>query len=300
MEETKRKTVTWAVIIFIVSVLLILALWKFPQWQVAHFKAEGITNVKDLAELEDKFRATLAQIIGGIGFLLGLYFTWRRITATDRNLEIARESVRVDREGQITERFTRAIDQLGGDKLEIRLGGIYALERIASDSQRDHWQVMEVLTAYIRENAPRKDIIDEVKETKRKQGDKETKSTKRLLEVMEALFAHVREDAPWKAKAKRMMGKQEDESKQLEDKQEGEGQKPGEPAEEQFPAEIPTLPTDIQAVLTVLGRRKWVEQEEEDQFLDLSGTDLRKADFNKADLQKARLIGANLRGAWLI
>ena len=39
--------------------------------------------------------------------------------------------------------------------MAIRLGGIYALERIAKDSEKDHGPIMEVLTAYVRENAPR-------------------------------------------------------------------------------------------------------------------------------------------------
>ncbi|MDN2579919.1 pentapeptide repeat-containing protein [Aquibium sp. ELW1220] len=38
--------------------------------------------------------------------------------------------------------------------LEVRIGSIYALERIAQDSLRDHIQIMEILCAYIRENAP--------------------------------------------------------------------------------------------------------------------------------------------------
>lgn len=38
--------------------------------------------------------------------------------------------------------------------LEVRIGAIYALERIAKDSLRDHLQIMEMLCAYIRENAP--------------------------------------------------------------------------------------------------------------------------------------------------
>lgn len=49
-------------------------------------------------------------------------------------------------------------DQLAYEKtepnLEVRLGAIYALERIAQDSTRDHFQIMEILSAYIRENAP--------------------------------------------------------------------------------------------------------------------------------------------------
>jgi Pentapeptide repeats (8 copies) len=36
----------------------------------------------------------------------------------------------------------------------VRLSGIYALERIARDSARDHPAVMEVLSAYVREHVP--------------------------------------------------------------------------------------------------------------------------------------------------
>lgn len=38
--------------------------------------------------------------------------------------------------------------------LEVRIGSIFALERIAQDSPRDHIQIMETLCAYIRENSP--------------------------------------------------------------------------------------------------------------------------------------------------
>ena len=38
----------------------------------------------------------------------------------------------------------------------IRLGGIYALEQIATNSAHNHWPVMEVLTAFVREQAPAK------------------------------------------------------------------------------------------------------------------------------------------------
>jgi hypothetical protein len=37
--------------------------------------------------------------------------------------------------------------------IEVRLGAIYALERIAQDSPRDHLQIMEILTAYVRQNS---------------------------------------------------------------------------------------------------------------------------------------------------
>jgi hypothetical protein len=106
---------------------------------------------------------TLAQILAGTALLSGLYFTWRGQRLTQESLEDTRkntqENLRVTREGQITERFTRAIDQLGkvedGKKLfEVRIGGIYALQRIARESDEDYWPIMEILTAYVRQNAP--------------------------------------------------------------------------------------------------------------------------------------------------
>src|SRR5215217_7452522 len=107
---------------------------------------------------------TLAQILAGTALLSGLYFTWR--------------TLQVNREGQITERFTRAIDQLGkvdenNNKLfEIRIGGIYALERIARESEEDYEPIMEVLTAYVRQNAP----LKPGKETAEEESDKEERT----------------------------------------------------------------------------------------------------------------------------
>src|SRR6266511_3903107 len=74
-----------------------------------------------------------------------------------RSDERLREQITLAQEGQITERFTRAIDQLGQpgpDRLDVRLGGIYALERIARDSPADRATIGEVLTAFIRGHAP--------------------------------------------------------------------------------------------------------------------------------------------------
>jgi len=134
-------------------VLLIAVLWFVPQLQGRYF-SHGVSS-KEIPALVNEYRRTWAQIIGGFALLLGLYFTWRRVEISQRTLETAQDQ-------QVTERFTRAIDQLGATddngsfQLEIRLGGIYALERIARDSERDHWPIMEVLTAYVRQHAPRR------------------------------------------------------------------------------------------------------------------------------------------------
>ena len=117
-----------------------------PQLQGEYFSQE--VPVEERPALVNEYRRTWAQIIGGFGLLLGLYFTWRR--------------VEISQDQQVPERFTRAIDQLGATddttskpRLEVRLDGIYALEQIAWDSpKRDYSTVMEVLTAYVRENAP--------------------------------------------------------------------------------------------------------------------------------------------------
>src|SRR6266511_3519309 len=74
-----------------------------------------------------------------------------------RSDERLREQITLAQEGQITERFTRAIDQLGQpgpDRLDVRLGGIYALERIAHDSPTHRLAVFEIFTAFIRSHAP--------------------------------------------------------------------------------------------------------------------------------------------------
>uniref|UniRef100_UPI001177ECCC pentapeptide repeat-containing protein n=1 Tax=Calothrix rhizosoleniae TaxID=888997 RepID=UPI001177ECCC len=61
-------------------------------------------------------------------------------------------NVKIAEDKQITERFSKAIEQLGSEKIEVRLGAIYTLERIAKDSPKDHWTIMEILTAFVRHN----------------------------------------------------------------------------------------------------------------------------------------------------
>jgi hypothetical protein len=79
--------------------------------------------------------------------LVGAYFTYRQVMNS-------REQLRIAQEGQITERFTRAIDQLGHAQVDVRIGGIYALARIARDSTSDLITIGQVLTAFIRSHAP--------------------------------------------------------------------------------------------------------------------------------------------------
>lgn len=63
------------------------------------------------------------------------------------------EQTNADRQRRITESFSKAVEQLASDKLEVRLGGIYSLERISKESPDDYWTVMETLCAFVRERA---------------------------------------------------------------------------------------------------------------------------------------------------
>lgn len=66
----------------------------------------------------------------------------------------------LSRSGQMTERFTKAVEQMGAGTTEVQIGGIFALERIARDSPRDHPAVMELLTEFVRINAHRVFVRD--------------------------------------------------------------------------------------------------------------------------------------------
>ena len=87
----------------------------------------------------DDVRGRLIQLGAGLLAAGALVFTARNFW--------------LSREGHVTDRYTKAIEQLGSERLDVRLGAIYALERIMIDSERDHPTIVEVLAAFIREHA---------------------------------------------------------------------------------------------------------------------------------------------------
>jgi ribosomal protein L29 len=136
-------------------------LW-LPHWMVnqsGHWSHEKLTRQEYAMEVNE-YRKTIAQILAGAGGLYALYLVFKRTHAAIETLETTKATLETAKESQITERFTKAIEQLGAcDKdgrrlLEVRFGGIYALERIARDSPRDHGPIMEILMAYVRQNSP--------------------------------------------------------------------------------------------------------------------------------------------------
>jgi hypothetical protein len=59
----------------------------------------------------------------------------------------------LQRQGQFTDRYSKAVEQLGANGVNVRLGGVYALERLMRDSPSDQPTIVEVLSAFIRNNA---------------------------------------------------------------------------------------------------------------------------------------------------
>jgi hypothetical protein len=163
------KKKTWFQgLVFVVGVLAYLLLGLGLWWVLDQY-----IKPQDSGEKKDLIQA-LGLIMAGLAGIVGVYFTWRNLTMTQRNMEdtqkntqdqlnAAEAQLRLAQEGQVTERFTKAIDQLGeaddehAPRIEIRVGGIYALERIAKHYQEhspeDYGPILELLTAYIRENA---------------------------------------------------------------------------------------------------------------------------------------------------
>ena len=92
-----------------------------------------------LLTARDAARSRLLTLGAGLFAAGALVFTARNFT--------------LSRDGQVADRYTKAVDQLGSEKLDIRIGGIYALERVARVSASDHPTVMEVLAAFIREHS---------------------------------------------------------------------------------------------------------------------------------------------------
>jgi hypothetical protein len=91
-------------------------------------------------QLAGNARSAALQGLVGLVVVVGAVATWWQVL--------------ISREGQITERFTRAVDQLGGPNVDVRIGGIYALERIARNSTADRKAIMFLLGAFVRTHMP--------------------------------------------------------------------------------------------------------------------------------------------------
>jgi hypothetical protein len=129
----RGRAIRWSVIIML-ALLIAFILFVAPRLIMPSAAAETLRDVVDAADrhalvdarlkLQIDVRATMLQMLGGVALPAGAYVMYRQL--------------HMNSEGHITERLTKAADQLGGGSLAVRIGGIYALGRIARDSSCDH------------------------------------------------------------------------------------------------------------------------------------------------------------------
>jgi hypothetical protein len=89
-----------------------------------------------------------AIVIGGA---FGLWLAWQRSRASNVQAAAARDQAALARRDHVVELFNRAVEQLGHDRLEVRLGAIYTLREIDRDFSDLCGPVFELLSAYVRE-----------------------------------------------------------------------------------------------------------------------------------------------------
>lgn len=94
----------------------------------------------------------MSVLLASLAAVAGL---WYSSVQTRQANQQARDDRALVKEGQITDRYTAAVGNLGDDKMDIRLGGIYALQRIMQDSTRDQPTIANVLATYVRTHAVR-------------------------------------------------------------------------------------------------------------------------------------------------
>ncbi|WP_433781579.1 pentapeptide repeat-containing protein [Actinomycetospora sp. CA-101289] len=136
---------TWALVLVVLVILTVgggVTIWLYgiasttpPPGQPA-----------DAAVRIDAIRTGLTIAVG-TGGAFGLVLAFRR----QQSGEITGRNQIVDTtERRITELYTKAVDQLGAAEAPVRLGGLYALERLAQNTPDQRQTIVDVICAYLR------------------------------------------------------------------------------------------------------------------------------------------------------
>ncbi|MCX5338246.1 pentapeptide repeat-containing protein [Streptomyces sp. NBC_00140] len=91
---------------------------------------------------EAQFRLAVIQATIAVGASVALVYTVR--------------NYRLTRRGQVTDRFTKALERLGSSEMYIRIGGILALEQIVQDARDQAPHAAQILNAFLRDRAPQR------------------------------------------------------------------------------------------------------------------------------------------------
>jgi uncharacterized protein YjbI with pentapeptide repeats len=137
--------------------------WRLPKWQVGRLRLT-IRDPKARTDVEDNFRKTAGQLLGGAAVLIGAALAYLQFTQQQRASQgqfseqqrAAQEQFtqqqQASRELLVSNQVSKGFEQLGSEKPMVRLGGIYALEGVMNNSMDYHQPVLEALCAFVRDN----------------------------------------------------------------------------------------------------------------------------------------------------
>jgi hypothetical protein len=142
----------WFIVAAALALLVIAYLlwWWVPKWQMRRVTAG---DPKARADVEDNFRKTVGQALGGIAVLIGAGAAYYGTLQTLQvNKDQAQRSEQSARDLLISNQVAKGFEQLGSDKIVVRLGRIYALEGVMNTSEQYHQPVLEALSAFVRDS----------------------------------------------------------------------------------------------------------------------------------------------------
>ncbi|QKV72996.1 pentapeptide repeat-containing protein [Amycolatopsis sp. Hca4] len=192
-----RAVLAMAVGTALVVAAVVTALW-------IGLTTDGADPARVSARLE-VLRIGLSLGLGG-GGLFALYLAWRRQRATDLALlqkerdqaDVARAHALQERVAaenrahqervalatetdatarRITELFGKAVEHLGAAEAPVRLGGLYALERLAQDNPAQRQTIVNVICAYLRMPVDPPPDPDDDPEARRRRREHEVRLT---------------------------------------------------------------------------------------------------------------------------
>jgi uncharacterized protein YjbI with pentapeptide repeats len=134
----------------ILVVVVVLAIYPLPRLIASSSSDWAKLGPNQRFDAEASVRTALLQGAAGILVLLGA------ITAL-RQLSLAREQADASHDAQYVVAFTRAVEQLVGDRPSTRVAGVYVLDRLGASNPQEWPHIAALLMRYVREEGSRAD-----------------------------------------------------------------------------------------------------------------------------------------------
>ena len=144
-----RRLALWEGLLWVASIVLVLVVgsvlsWVF--WDYLHDEQESLSSTV----------RNLGLVIGAV--VAALLAVWRSRVA-ERQANAAHRQVEAAQKGLLNERYQQGAEMLGSKELSVRLGGIYALQRLAKERpDQYHIQIMRLLCAFVRHPTKHEEI----------------------------------------------------------------------------------------------------------------------------------------------